>query len=261
MLSQQNELDNLIRQSFGFSDEQLVEELNRAEEETASFSKEKLIAPKYEFNLILSRMEKERYQKKVIQFRRLAKAAAIAVILLAGFSIWGMPVVAWLKFNFFSSSRYGNESQVVLDNSRNNIISQVNNEEIAYVEINKQLGIAPLQLFYIPEGMKFTKLDIRSSSATILFQYNDYNIWVSQMIQTKEHSRYEISDRIIYKVVFNKFLQRDLMITRNQLDEETAEYGVVFSTDDARYVVTGIMEEEEFEQLVTNLFIVTKDKK
>lgn len=257
MLSQQNELDNLIRQSFGYSDEQLVEEFDRLEIDVKS---ERSYGPKYEYILILDRLKRERSMTKVIRFRRLAKVSVLVAVMLVGISVWGMPVIAKFRYKFFSKSQYGKENQVIWNNTKRNLVGAFDEQETAYLEIENVLGIPVLRLGYIPLGLKFLKLNINDISATIMYDYNGYNVWITQSGVSKATSKSVVSDRVVYKKIYNKYLQKDLNIRKNELDKDIAEYDVMFALEDVYYSITAIMEEEEFEMMVTEMFIVKTNK-
>ena len=64
---------------------------------------------------------------------------------------------------------------------------------------------------------------------------------------------YVISDRKNYHEVRNDWINKDLMVEENRLENGIVEYSVVIDNDEAVYYLAGVMEKEEFDRISENL--------
>ena len=64
---------------------------------------------------------------------------------------------------------------------------------------------------------------------------------------------YVISDRKTYHEVRNDWINKDLVIEENELENGVVEYSVVVDNDEGVYYLSGVMEKDEFDRISENL--------
>ena len=287
--TEDKKIELLLQEAYGYSDEQLLEELEKAEAEAQSAKMEEqtssLQAPPDEFETILAKMkergiqpqlEKELSDSDPLKFAepddkvrsaeteeperppemarphrtsktvwRVLIAAAIAgsLLLATGIGVGGRRAL-----EYKADVRDGQGSNIAWNNESENV--RLNNEEEAYQEIEEKLGIPVLKLKYRPEGMKFEQAVIEDGYAVMDYSYNEKMIYVTQAIGTDVNSDNITSDRVAYKSVYNKWLGADIIIEKGT---EVDEYSAAYEKDKQYYYVEGIMEEEEFVNMIANM--------
>lgn len=149
-------------------------------------------------------------------------------------------------------------------NSKRNIVANHNailkadrssELEAAYKEIEQSLGIVMFELSNIPSKMIFDKLVLDDDYATLKFDFDGKSVYYMQrkIPETAEISDIIISDRAEYARIYNEWLNREIVIERNLLENGFAEYSAGFSEDDVFYYVSGIMDEEIFIDLLKDI--------
>ena len=101
--------------------------------------------------------------------------------------------------------------------------------------------------------MCFKDLTIERGAACISFEYNQKNIYLYQVLKENANSIGYNSDRILYKELFNRYLQKNIKIYKKIIDDKDIEYSAQYMNDNAFYYLVGIVEEQEFEKIVQNL--------
>lgn len=164
------EIDNLIaeemRKAFGYDNESLIAEFDRAAEEMEDTDR---IPPEGEFDKIMATARK-RGSKKVVRLKRLGKIGLMVAILgcmLMGTGIGASGKRAY-EYTIRASKQYNG-------NVRNNVEYLESNIELeeAYKKIEDELGIDVLHLVYIPAKMNLLKLEIGTSYARMEFEKED----------------------------------------------------------------------------------------
>lgn len=250
---QNQQLDNLIGQklaeSFGYSDEQLIAEFDRVAAEPEDPENPEPEAPTDTFEKILARMDAEdKSKRKVIRIERTAKVMILVAALAVAVLSTGVAASGKRGFKY-SAREAGVGNEWVVWNNTGNFEVQ-GSEEGAYQRIGEELGINVLQIMDKPKGMRFKQLEIYRGYARMEFVYEDQYTYLTQTQRSVEHSIGAASDLEEDIKVFNRQLKQDLVIKKNTLENGDIEFSTEFVYEKAGYRLAGIMEEQEFKEMV-----------
>lgn len=246
--------DNFIRQkleeAFGYSDRQLVKEFDRAAALSAQHPDPRLKPPENEFKRIMERVEREKKaERKVIRLKRVLRPLLVAALL--GGAILGSGTGASGRRAVEYGIREQGENGIVFNNAEN--INKQGNIEQAYEDIEAALGIPAVECFYIPNGMVFKNISLSEDRAKLEFIYEGNHIHFYQVLWNLTNSANYRSDRKPYREIYNRYLDCDISIYKNDLEEENPEFGAQFSNENAYYYFCGIMSEEEFIKILEHM--------
>ena len=280
-------ISECLREAFGYSDDQLLKQLDQAnetfkdvnftgaedrlmkrflarkaelEKETASQTPtlvpqnesaniqiaEEL--PKKTVTVISEAEEKKKNEKKVIRFGKkkvLATAALVAVIagMLGGTAIGK-------KSYFFRQT--GKPTKIFLDNDKNNFNeSQL---EKVYDAAKKQLEIPFLELGYCPEEMLYDSFEIYKDGLDIHFLYRDNAIYLIQRKKENSSSAGTGSDRAISRELTNKWMNKKIEYSVNNLENGEQECEAMIIFDNNYYYIHGCIPETEFKEILEYLY-------
>lgn len=280
-------ISECLREAFGYSDDQLLKQLDQAnetfkdvnftgaedrlmkrflarkaelEKETASQTPtlvpqnesaniqiaEEL--PKKTVTVISEAEEKKKNEKKVIRFGKkkvLATAALVAVIagMLGGTAIGK-------KSYFFRQT--GKPTKIFLDNDKNNFNeSQL---EKVYDAAKKQLDIPFLELGYCPEEMLYDSFEIYKDGLDIHFLYRDNAIYLIQRKKENSSSAGTGSDRAISRELTNKWMNKKIEYSVNNLENGEQECEAMIIFDNNYYYIHGCISETEFKEILEYLY-------
>ena len=280
-------ISECLREAFGYSDDQLLKQLDQAnetfkdvnftgaedrlmkrflarkaelEKETASQTptlvpqKESAniqIAeelPKKTVTVISDAEEKKKNEKKVIRFGKkkvLATAALVAVIagMLGGTAIGK-------KSYFFRQT--GKPTKIFLDNDKNNFNeSQL---EKVYDAAKKQLDIPFLKFGYCPEEMMYDSFETYKDGIDIQFLYRDNVIYLVQRKKETNSSTGAGSDRLVSQEVTNKWMNRKIEYSVNNLENGEQECEAMITFNNNYYYIHGCISETEFKEILEYLY-------
>lgn len=280
-------ISECLREAFGYSDDQLLKQLDQAnetfkdvnftgaedrlmkrflarkaelEKETASQTPTLVpqnesaniqIAeelPKKTVTVISEAEEKKKNEKKVIRFgKKKVLATAALVAVIAG--MLGGTAIGKKSYYF---RKLDNSIPVVqLDNDKN---KQQNSElQNAYKIIEQQLDMPILKLGYCPAKLIFEKVDIYYDEAQMKFKYEENMVNFLQIKKEKSASVHYKSDRVSEKKIYNEWLRREIVYSENLLDENSTEYEALITQEDNCYYISGIMPEAEFKKILKSL--------
>ena len=114
-----------------------------------------------------------------------------------------------------------------------------------------------MELGYIPLGMKFEQLTIERNQAIVKFEYNGKSIYFRQeRLSSSDHEVTQsfMSDRKEYKKIYNKWLDEEISIEKNELQDGLVEYSFDIAVEKNEYYLSGIMEENEFLEISSGVF-------
>lgn len=280
------EIQDHLKKVYGFSEEQLLKEVERAEKSVSDSdfpgaeerifqklmerkakeekTKKSVERDKAEPKELLpsvtevenpepetkepTKSEEKEPEKKKVRFRKkgIFLAAAVAAILAL---MLGSTAIG--EKNYFLR-RVGDDVnyQIAVDNSKNKLTpSKV---EEAYDQIEKELEIEVLKLNYMPAEMYFDDLVIADGKALISFVYEDNKIYLVQEKKNKDISIDVDSDRKekVEEEVYNSWLKKELVIYKHVLDKDRVEYYTEIYEDGAQYRFMGIMALDEFKKII-----------
>lgn len=280
-------ISECLREAFGYSDDQLLKQLDQANEtfkdvnftgaedrlmkrflaRKAELEKETVsqtptlvpqnesaniqIAeelPKKTVTVISEAEEKKKNEKKVIRFGKkkvLATAALVAVIagMLGG-------TVIGKKSYFFRQT--GKPTKIFLDNDKNNFNeSQL---EKVYDAVKKQLDIPFLKFGYCPEEMMYDSFETYKDGIDIQFLYRDNVIYLVQRKKETNSSTGAGSDRLVSQEVTNKWMNRKIEYSVNNLENGEQECEAMITFNNNYYYIHGCISETEFKEILEYLY-------
>lgn len=259
-----------IKAAYGFSDEQLIREMDDAIAHPDTSPE--LQAPENEFQLIMKKVEEmmKRAERQatprisgVAGFtgtfppaRRRRKKMARMLLVAALLGVIGVGgVVTAVGRSAFQYERLKSNSgnEAVVWNNVPIVVNEIGNVEKAYNEIEEKLNIPVLRLTYMPEGMVFQNLSFEEQRAIITFEYNGYIARLVELGDLAKISNVHTSDRKEYGKLSNRLLDTDVILSRNELDNGQTEFSAEVITQKAYYYFSGIMKEDEFNRIVEKL--------
>lgn len=180
------------------------------------------------------------------------KVAIIGVVIGALLGRGMIYSVAKNGYKFMVYPKDGKENVQIRYNT--NIEYNDDKLEATYDWIAEQLDIPVMMTFYMPEEMYFLELEKHETYAVIKFDFKGKRIFLrqSKLLDANTIS-YVISDRKTYHEVRNDWINKDLKVEENQLENGVIEYSVVINNDVGVYYLTGVMEKEEFDRISENL--------
>lgn len=260
-------IDNLLREIAGCSDKELLDEFESACNLDFPLPGEKILSD--EFERIWARIQEERTEAnsddksheetgptksrhaKIIKgrfgWKRLA-AIGLVACLMAGS---GCMVAMGTKSYFYRESN-GAGNGVVFDNDMNKIM--INREEEVYPLIQKKLNIKPLKMGYMPDSMRFLNAEIGEGYVHMEFSYENNVFYFIQSKYNKEVSyKFATNSAIKECLVYNKWLNKDLEINKEVLDNGRISFETTVITGGASYSLLGTMKKEVFQKIVEEL--------
>lgn len=246
-------LKKCLKEAYGYSDEQLLKEMEEAEQSLSDSD-----FPGAEERIYQKIMEREAAEKKaansnasegkkVVRFGR-KKIFLVAILAAAFVGLLGVTVVGEKSYFLKMDEK---EKGLVFDNDRS--IKEIGSLEQAYKEIEKELNIEILKLRYMPEKMEVDEVVIRKNRADINFDYNGNNIHFVQVSKTKETSIGINSDRQEGRTIWNDWIKKEIIYKENMLEDGQVECEGYVAVDEAAYHISGIIEPEEFVKIIENL--------
>lgn len=131
------------------------------------------------------------------------------------------------------------------------------NEEEAYQTIADEFGVEPVRIRERPEGMKFEKLELNKNlqMAEMIYIYKNENI---RYVINTTHNDMAIGDGFEDKLTekyFIKNLKTKVLVKEFETPETKVKYYLAnYEYNSLEYSLTGIMNKEEFENIINNLF-------
>ena len=229
-------ISECLREAFGYSDDQLLKQLDQAnetfkdvnftgaedrlmkrflarkaelEKETASQTPTLVpqnesaniqIAeelPKKTVTVISEAEEKKKNEKKVIRFGKKKVLATAALVAVIAGMLGGTAIG---KKSYFLKVRR-NEATISLDNDKN--MPSNSKLEQAYEALESELGLPVLKLGYIPKELQFINYDIYEDGGQIEFSYCGKSVYLIQRKKEMSVSAEIKSDRNEEGIIFN----------------------------------------------------------
>lgn len=253
------EEDKLIQQklqeAFGYTDEQLAAQLDQAAAEYAAHPELNLTPPKGEFEKILAMAAQDETQDKkedvhkVIRLKKVMKpmilVAAVGAILLGT----GMMASGRRYYRFWGENR--GKGEIVFNNVE--VLREEGSLDKAYEKIEAKTGIKIPRMFYVPENLDYQEMIIDDGLVRIDFKYKNKDMYFYQVTKENANSTGYNSDREIYKIIYNRFLNQDINVYKNELGENNVEFSAQYINGNTLYYIVGTMEEEVFDKIIKNL--------
>ena len=252
-----NSIDEKLKTAFGYSDEQLLAEFEAAEAQWKASPElqEELKAPEGELEKILAmaherRQEQEGKKKRHFRLRNAWKPLLVAALL--GALVMSSGIGGWAKRSYEYQKREGGGASQIIWNNDENLV-KISKSEDAYKDIQEKLGINVICLNYASEKLQFHSLSLRKNCAVLSFTLENQEVNLVEVRYSKDNSGAVYSDTEPYSSIYNKWLDKEIHIRKNVLENDTIEYTADFSVDNAYYSLSGKVTEQSFIEMVENL--------
>lgn len=190
-------------------------------------------------------------------FKRAAGiAAVVAIVAAVGITGVGGParVMEVLK------QAIGDREMTKVNSDEEDMLNSGENaEELAYQDIKDTFGIDPVRIVKKTENMRFSYADIDEELQMAYLLYTKQNRTISYIINVSYNDGTwgsDIEDTLIREYPFA--LEKGTATVRQYEIRETkeAEYSAEFDYEDVHYQITGIMEKDEIEEILRNLYFL-----
>lgn len=277
-----------LREAFGYSDDQLLKQLDQAnetfkdvnftgaedrlmkrflarkaelEKETAAQAptpvpQNESANPETREKIIretvpeLSELEeKNKSEKKVIRFGKKKVLATAALVAVIAGMLGGTAIG---RRSYFFRRSETDQYSIHIDNDRNK--QSKSKLEETYAEINKKFNIPVLKLKYCPTQMKFESVEYFKNEAQIQFIYNDKVIKLYEIEKDTATSFGYESDRLNRCKIYNQFLNQDIEYSYSQNENGEQEFEMILPIKNAIYCFFGVMPQDEYEEILKNLY-------
>lgn len=204
--------------------------------------------------------------KKVrVRKRRKKTIVALAVALVA---VLGVGMTSFGDGGFVAETvkQWMNgrkNTQIDTEKDDKAIYNQDNSEKV-FEEIKQEFGFDPVRLDYKPTNMEMVDYILEPDflSSTIYYQYGE-NVFMYFMAPIYQDFSfgYDIEDTIVDEYV--KTVKNTKIEVTEYLIEESnqQEFSARFEYKDVTYILTGIIEKDEFEKILENLHFLKKKAK
>lgn len=265
------DLDQLLKESFRMDDKSLLERFQRAQTEIDDSQ----IPPEPEdgFERLLDKIEEKGIDPQYIRDREtesrsgkrrrlkpMLKVALVAAVVVGVMMATTLTVGAKKYFTYRKTVKPSIRNAVVLNNDKNK--EDYGRLEEAYTEIEQTLGIAAIRLEYMPQNLIYTNTVITGDTATMLFKCGDNYFNVVQQIRSVENSSGITSDRNNSNgnTVYNNWLNKTIEIQTSSVDNQKIEYSAEVIFEDSYYYLSGVIDKDDFVNIVKNLYIETGER-
>ena len=216
--------------------------------ETSLFNK----IQEYEYD---KRIKKTVYRGR--KKRRLFLALAAVIILVCGSVITGTGSKSYWKVLWDRVE--GDEEMSVINVEEMDSQEAEDLDEVqVFNEIRQEIGISPVRLGYMPKGMVFEgyEIDKEQNRAIIFYKYNDQIIRYSMYMNDADSSHGQTDiDILIDEYKINAMANISINIKEYEvINEKIKRYEAEFEYMDAQYKLIGMMQKEEFDKIIKNLF-------
>lgn len=199
---------------------------------------------------------------KTVRFRRkkrtyvLLAFVAVLVLAMGMTAIGGQPFVSMIREQILGDR---NMVQIDSDNSEGDetiVNSGVDEEELAYQQIEEEFGFVPVRLNELPDGMEFEEYTYDKNNKEILLLYNINGNILEYRIYPNFRNKsigYDIEDELIneFSITVSQVpvLIREFKISNT----ERRQFMAQFSYKETYYIINGIVSQEQMEEIVKNL--------
>lgn len=281
-------ISECLREAFGYSDDQLLKQLDQAnetfkdvnftgaedrlmkrflarkaelEKETASQTPTLVpqnesaniqIAeelPKKTVTVISEAEEKKKNEKKVIRFGKKKVLATAALVAVIAGMLGGTAIG---KKSYFFRRLKNSEPAIYMDKDKNK--EENSHLEEAYNKIKSDMNIPLLRLNYRPTNMSFEGYTVyNNNEVELTFLYEENIIRLLQIQNKKSTSANMISDRQQKNTIYNKWLKKNIEYSSNTVEDGSTEYEAVLLENGGAYYLFGNMPKLEFEKILKNI--------
>lgn len=188
-------------------------------------------------------------RKKVV----IALAAALVAVLGLGITSFGDPGYVSETVKQWMNGR--ENTQIDTDREEKDIYDQ-DNSEIVFEEIKEKFGFDPVRLDYKPVDMEMvdSTIDETLMIANLYYQYKNKFLTYTIAWTYQDFSfGYDIEDTVVDEYEKKVEDVKIRIIEYRITDTNEQEFSAEFQYEDVSYILTGIIEKDEFEKILENL--------
>lgn len=184
-------------------------------------------------------------------------AAALILTMAVGVTSMGGPE----RIIQMMTRTVGNREVTQIDSKEDNLIVEENEEE-AYQKIGEEFGVEPVRIWNKPEEMRFIEMEYSEEiqTANLYYEYND-SILIYLINATYRNTSLEIDieDKVVD--IYSKIIGNEEVKIGTEIKEYEVQgggqkrYSAQFKYKGLEYFFIGIMEKEDFEYILENLYI------
>ena len=199
---------------------------------------------------------------KTVRFRRkkrtyvLLAFVAVLVLAMGMTAIGGQPFVSMIREQILGDR---NMVQIDSDNSEGDetiVNSGVDEEELAYQQIEEEFGFVPVRLNELPDGMEFEEYTYDKNNKEILLLYNINGNILEYRIYPNFRNKsigYDVEDELLDEFTLT-ISDVGIHIREYQIKENSQKvYMANFQYKDTYYILRGGIPKESFEGILKNL--------
>ena len=195
------------------------------------------------------------YRKKKKRYAIIAVAAVF--ILVFGSVMTGVGSKSYWKVWWDRDDKGDKSSVINVDDMETKQIEDIDEVRVNK-EIRSELGILPVRLVYKPAGMEIEKyeLNIDLKKAMLLYKYKGQIVKYTMYMNDTDSS--------FGQKKMDKLIDESLIISDNgveikvkeyeEKDKKVRRYEAEFEYAGAQYEIKGVVEKEEFEKILKNLY-------
>lgn len=153
--------------------------------------------------------------------------------------------------------RRGEESTTRVENS--DTVQIPFDEEEVYQEIQEKMGVIPVRFLYRPEGMELVEYEIyeREGEAIIKYKYEDIYVHVYISKDNENTSINYQMDGIQTDVIHMELAGMEVSVYERTTSEGMPYYGVTFEYLNTFYLISTMLNLEEFTMMLENILLKT----
>ena len=185
---------------------------------------------------------------------RAALAAALVAILALGVGMVGSGKKVYLPV--VSQREDGDESTTIVDNDEKNVYGGYDEEEICQ-EIEDKLGVLPIRLGYRPKDMALQEYWIKEDAKEAILKYTSgekkLHIYIS-----KDYDNSSINFKVdgeSNEIIKMSAMRMEVPVYQYEDSDENTYYQVSFEYLNTYYSLSGLMNKEEFKQILENIWV------
>lgn len=179
-------------------------------------------------------------------------AAAFVFAMALGVTSMGGPE----KIIKMVTQMVGDREVEKVNSSNDNLILVSEDEEEAYQRITEEFGVVPVKVVLVSEDMKFINMELDEvmQTAELYYEYDGRKlVFFINASYKRESFGYGVADEVIDEY-FMEVQGREIEIKKYQVaGKEEVRLSADFKEMGLKYLLTGIVEQSEFELIVNRL--------
>lgn len=184
--------------------------------------------------------------------RKVVVIAAIAAVLMVG---TGVVAIGKPRYQVIYLGNMAEKNVQITYNT--DIYYSESRLEEAYKEIQDSLKIPVIVFDYLPDEWIFDRVIITDREGVLKFSCGDQWLYLkAKKYPIDDNLNSLISDRKSNEIIHNDWLNADLLLEKNVLDDNTIEYSVVYGIEEVTYYLSAIVEKSVFVEIAENLILV-----